>query len=216
MNNTPVAPGKDSSGIFKKLLFLIIGLYILDQVTKFLIVFNFRPPLIEISGKGMKWIWDVVPVIDGYFNIVRVHNTGVAFGFGNGTEWAKYVFLAIPIIAIVALIWGYRKHFFSTLWLKIAWAFLFAGILGNLTDRLTQGFFLSISDKLSFWQCVMAGYVVDFLDVTIPFVNYRWPSFNVADSCICIAAGIFFICSFFGKEQTPPQAPKNSKTSTDQ
>jgi signal peptidase II len=34
--------------------------------------------------------------------------------------------------------------------------------------------------------------VVDFLDVTIPLVNYRWPCFNVADSCICIAAGLLF------------------------
>ena len=42
------------------------------------------------------------------------------------------------------------------------------------------------------WERLKAGYVVDFLDFTIPVVNYQWPSFNVADSCICIAAVLLF------------------------
>ena len=199
MTPSPSSTDKPKSGLLKKLIFLIIGFYILDQVTKLLIVFNFHPPTIQFSSNGIKRIWDTVPVIDGYLNIVRVHNTGVAFGFGNGTPWSKYVFLAIPIIAIVALIWGYKKQFFSTFWMKLAWAFLLAGIFGNLTDRLLQGFLFSGSHLLSFWQRIMSGYVVDFIDVTIPGFNYSWPSFNIADSCICIAAGIFLICSFFGE-----------------
>jgi len=42
------------------------------------------------------------------------------------------------------------------------------------------------------WERLKAGYVVDFLDFTLPVVNYRWPSFNVADSCICVAAVLLF------------------------
>ena len=44
----------------------------------------------------------------------------------------------------------------------------------------------------SFWERLKAGYVVDFLDFTIPLINKQWPSFNVADSCICIAAALLF------------------------
>ena len=57
---------------------------------------------------------------------------------------------------------------------------LVPGIMGNLVDRL--------------WH----GYVVDFLDFYIN--NSHWPSFNVADSCICISAGLLFISAFKGEE----------------
>jgi len=45
----------------------------------------------------------------------------------------------------------------------------------------------------SFWDCLRAGYVVDFLDFTIPVIDYRYPTFNIADSCICIGAGLMIL-----------------------
>ncbi|MEG0023937.1 MAG: signal peptidase II [Akkermansia sp.] len=193
------------------LLFLIAGLYLLDQITKGLIVHYFEQPSFLISSAGMTRNFDKISIIDGYFNIVRVHNTGVAFGIGNGTVWSSYVFLAIPIIAIFALIWAYRKGFFSTTMMKIGWAFLLAGVCGNITDRLIQGFFLNVSHMLSFWECVMAGYVVDFIDIKIPWINYTWPSFNIADSCICISAVIFLICSFTSVSDQDQQQQESLK-----
>ena len=56
-------------------------------------------------------------------------------------------------------------------------ALLVAGVAGNLTDRLLH------------------GHVVDFIDVILPWYG-RWPAFNVADSCICVAAGLFVLGSF--------------------
>jgi len=61
----------------------------------------------------------------------------------------------------------------------LAGALLFSGVLGNLTDRLLHG---AVIDFLSF-------------DLHIPFAN-PWPSFNVADSCICIAAVLFVAASW--------------------
>lgn len=52
-----------------------------------------------------------ISFLDGAVNITRVHNTGVAFGLGNGTAWSSYLFLAIPVLAIVALVVLYRKTF---------------------------------------------------------------------------------------------------------
>jgi signal peptidase II len=62
---------------------------------------------------------------------------------------------------------------------RIGWALLLAGILGNLTDRL--------------WH----GSVVDFLlfDLHVPYAH-PWPAFNVADSCIFVAAALFIWQSF--------------------
>ena len=53
------------------------------------------------------------------------------------------------------------------------------GVLGNLLDRIT------------------CGHVVDFLDVYIPYVNYRWPAFNIADCGICVGVFLYIVISMF-------------------
>ena len=160
------------------------------------------------SVNALNRLRDLEPItfLDGMVNITRVHNTGVAFGLGNGTAWSSYVFLGIPVLAIIALIVLYRKNFFHTVWLKLAYVLLLAGVAGNLTDRLVQGFLLPYEQPHGFFTKLLNGYVVDFIDVTLPVINYRWPAFNVAESCIFVAAIIFFIASIFSsrsKEETP-------------
>lgn len=170
------------------LLFVTLPLFLLDQATKWWIVTNFEHR-------------EARPVIDGFFNLVRVHNQGVAFGFGNGTAWAPIVFLAVPVIALVVLTMLWRKGWFADRASRVAVALLLTGIFGNLTDRLVQGFFLPEWAEAGFWKRLSEGYVVDFLDFIIPVVDYRWPSFNVADSCICVAAGLLFIAGLRAKEE---------------
>lgn len=176
--------GTKEWGIARIVLLITLPLYILDQITKFWVVGRFPPPWAEQH--------DQITVIDGYFNLVRVHNQGVAFGFGNGSDWAPVVFLFVPIMALTLITLGWRKNFFVGTWGKVAVGLLLCGILGNLTDRLVQGSLLEEMKGAPLWERLKAGYVVDFLDFTIPGVNYRWPSFNVADSCICVAAALLF------------------------
>jgi signal peptidase II len=139
-------------------------------------------------------------VIEGWFHLVRVHNQGVAFGFGNGTAWAPVVFLIVPLIALILIRVFWRKGVFQHPMSMIAVALLLCGIFGNLTDRLVQGFLLEDFKGEPFWDRLSEGYVVDFLLVRLPFYekiipsSYGWwPAFNVADSCICIAAILLFI-----------------------
>lgn len=186
-------------------ILLIICLYLLDQASKWYIVFNYELPT--------PYYLDRTPIItdSGFmnFDIVRLHNTGVAFGMGNGTTWAPILFLGVQVVALVLLVVFYRRNFFNTKLLKIAWAFIMTGVLGNMTDRLTQGFFLPGAEKLTFLQNLLNGYVVDFLDCSFPFLptetfpmGYHWPAFNVADSCVCIAAGLFLIAGFLPQPET--------------
>ena len=172
------------------LLLLTLPLYILDQWSKFWIVDRFSepPPYSRSNVTPDDPIW----VVEGFFKITRVHNQGVAFGFGNGSDWAPVVFLIVPILALCLITLGVKKNFFVGNWGKVAVGLLLCGILGNLTDRLVQGSRLSYMEGAPFWERLKAGYVVDFLDFIIPVINYQWPSFNVADSCICIAAGLLF------------------------
>lgn len=183
----------------------VFVLYVLDQVSKWTIVFNYLAPF-------QNYVLESTPVIEGSaimnFSIIRIHNTGVAFGFGNGTVWAPVVFLLVQVVALIGLVYMLRKGYFSTRLLKAAWICIMAGVLGNMTDRLLQGFFLPGAEKLSFLENLGNGYVVDFLDVSFPWIQteafpngYHWPAFNVADSCVCIAAALFFLASFLTPEK---------------
>lgn len=174
------------------LLFLTLPLYILDQVTKAWTVANFAPP-----WSPERHEWEIVPE---WFHWIRVHNQGVAFGIGNGTAWAPVVFLIVPLVALVLIRVFWKKGAFDHIVSKFAVALLLCGIFGNLTDRLVQGFLLEEVKDGSFWARLSQGYVVDFIAVKLPFYDKIvpasegwWPTFNVADSCICIAAVLLFI-----------------------
>jgi len=176
----------------KLFLFLTLPLYVLDQITKIWVIGKFPPPW---SGDSYD-----IPIVENFFHLVRVHNQGVAFGFGNGTAWAPVVFLIVPIFALSIIRIFWKKGVFSTLLSRIAVAMLLSGILGNLTDRLVQGFLLEELKSAEFWRRLSEGYVVDFIAIKIPYYDKIipssggwWPAFNVADSCICIAAFLLFI-----------------------
>lgn len=174
------------------LLLLTLPLYLLDQVTKFWIVGKFPPPWVDAHAQ--EW------VIDGVFRWVRVHNQGVAFGFGNGTEWAPVVFLLVPLIALSVIRFCWTRGVFRNPLSKVAVALLLCGIFGNLTDRLVQGFRLAEFQDATFWERLRAGYVVDFVSVNLPVYGW-WPAFNVADSCICIAAVLLFVGGMLDERQ---------------
>ncbi|MFM1560179.1 MAG: signal peptidase II [Roseibacillus sp.] len=186
------------------LLILTLPLYVLDQVTKWLIVLRFDPPL-----PGHTASQEVYPVIDGFFNIVRVHNQGAAFGLGNGTAWAPLVFFGIALIALGTLGYFWKRGAFSSLLLRLSAGLLTAGILGNLTDRVVQGFYLPLYQEDSVLTRLSHGYVVDFLDFKLalygklfPDSGGHWPSFNVADSCICVAAFFLILSTFRGEGES--------------
>ncbi len=125
---------------------------------------------------------EFLPVIPGFFNLVHVHNPGAAFGMFKDSN-VFFIFLASAALIVVAVL--ARKGAFARLPTRLGAALLVAGILGNLTDRLLHGF------------------VVDFLDVILPWYGH-WPSFNIADSCICIAAGLFILDSLLPEKKPAP------------
>ena len=90
------------------------------------------------------------------------------------------LFILVSAIAFVVLV-VMKRHFQGGL-MHWGWMLLLSGIIGNVTDRIKH------------------GHVVDFLD--FQFGSYHWPSFNVADSCICIAAGLFLLSSFRSQATT--------------
>lgn len=193
------------------LLLLTLPLYILDQITKAWTVSHFPTPWSENT-----FAWKIIP---DWFHWIRVHNQGVAFGLGNGTSWAPVVFLFVPLLALVLIYVFWKKGAFDHVVSRFAVALLLCGIFGNLTDRLVQGFLLEEVKDGTFWERLSQGYVVDFISVKLPFYEKIipasqgwWPTFNVADSCICIAAVLLFIGGL-KDEQAKAAAAKKSDVS---
>jgi signal peptidase II len=157
------------------LLALSLPLYVLDQLTKHWVVKAFEHPETGLMRP--------VPVIEGFFDLVRVHNTGVAFGHFNGGRHSNLIFAVVASAALVFITVVWLRGGFPTRAGRTAAALLVAGVVGNLTDRLFR------------------GYVVDFLHFDLPLYG-PFPSFNVADSCITVAAFLLFVSAF----QKPPAA----------
>jgi len=120
-----------------------------------------------------------LPVIPGVFYLVQVHNTGAAFGMlkDNNLFFMILASVALVLVAIFA-----RRGAFADAPSRFGAALLISGVLGNLTDR------------------ILHGYVIDFLDVILPWYGH-WPAFNVADSAICAAAALFLISGFLNTEK---------------
>src|SRR6478672_9626378 len=141
---------------------LVAAILILDRGTKLLIQKRFD-------------LNESITVIDGFFNITYVRNTGVAFGiFSAISSPVKAILLSAFAALAAVLVVGYslRTPLGKRL-LHVALALILGGALGNLYDRLAY------------------GYVVDFLEFYLR--NHYWPSFNVADSAISVGVVLLAI-----------------------
>jgi len=122
-------------------------------------------------------------IIPGFFNLVYVRNTGAAWGIFSGQP-LLLIFISIGVLIVLA--YSHRRFLNPTLDHRIALGLVIGGTLGNLIDRI----------KL--------GWVTDFLDFHIG--RHHWPSFNIADSAICIAVGIYLLsslCQTSAKKPSP-------------
>ena len=119
--------------------------------------------------------YETITLIPGLLNMVRSENKGVVFGILPGKTNAFIILSAIAIIAILCIyLWSDRSVTKS----NVALGMVMAGAAGNLWDRI--------------W---FRG-VRDFIDFHLGNA-YHWPTFNIADSLICIGVFLMAITSFF-------------------
>jgi len=165
---------------------LALIVVICDQVVKFWIS--------RCSGfaEGVYPPCGGIEIIPGFFSIVYTTNSGAAWGMFSGFGYA----LAILGIAALAAIYIFRKQLeLEKRSMQIVFGMMIGGIIGNLVDRM------------------FIGRVTDFLDFQIG--SYRWPTFNIADSAMVVAACLYVIIGLFahndGEKITkdPSRADKN-------
>jgi signal peptidase II len=105
------------------------------------------------------------PVVAPWLVIQLERNTGGVFGMLRGKG---YLFVGLSVLALGVVLWMLRNTKPEQRLMPAALGLVVAGAIGNLVDRLAF------------------GYVRDFIYVEI----INWPAFNVADMCICVAAGL--------------------------
>ena len=123
-------------------------------------------------------LWDTLPVIPGFFNIVHAENRGAAFGIfaDSKSEWRTFFLFGISLIILVlvaAALWHPSGNGYGGAGTRLGLALVLGGALGNMFDRIAH------------------GTVTDFLDLYLG--SYHWPAFNVADSAITIGAGLLLL-----------------------
>ena len=118
-----------------------------------------------------------IPIIDGFFNLVFIKNDGAAWNIMSGQ---RLILVLISSLILLFLIFKGYEFFSAKKIHRIAYGMLLGGISGNLVDR------------------ILTGKVIDFLDFQIG--TYHYPSFNIADACICVAVILYFITSKNNKQ----------------
>jgi signal peptidase II len=140
-----------------KNLFLIGGtLLLLDQVSKYLVRAYLHPG--EIFPQGH-------PIVH-YARIINWQNPGAILGILKN-QTALLTIYAIVVSA--AIIFFYPRLSKQSQALSLALSLMFAGSLGNMIDRLHQGF------------------VTDFISIG------NLPAFNIADICLLSSSIIIFV-----------------------
>ncbi|MGI6258679.1 MAG: signal peptidase II [Anaerolineaceae bacterium] len=150
------------------MLFGIAGAVIaLDQWTKWLVEQNIA------LGEEVYPIGFLAP----FFRFTFWKNTGAAFGlFQNASQ----VLLVVSIVISLLLVWVYFKSLDEPVLFRISLSMMLGGAIGNIIDRVTQGF------------------VTDFIAVG------RFPVFNVADSAVTVGVGLMLLGLYLQERKQKP------------
>lgn len=155
-NLIPLIETKKNS--LPQILIVAAAVFIIDQLAKFWVV-HYLP---------MGGTWSLTTGTARLAQITFITNTGAAFGMFPqlGT-----IFMVSAMVVIVGIVFFHRQLPLENGWVRLSLGLQLGGAMGNLFDRLTQ------------------GYVVDFIDIGF------WPIFNIAD--VSIMVGVSTLTYYF-------------------
>lgn len=159
--------------LFKSYIWLGVLLLTIDIITKQIIMHSGVTP----PGVVAKW---------GFVNITYVLNTKAAFGIGaDNPDVSRTIYLIVATLISAGLItYLILKRKDMKLFIRAALIMVVTGAIGNMIDRIFYG-------GLQGGRALFGGAVVDWIDFYwIP--GWVW-NFNIADSCIVVAAFMLII-----------------------
>ena len=168
---------------YKKIIAIITGAVILDQITKGYMLWWASRGQIPLMGDAWELVRHpyIMERVTSFFNLVFTWNPGMSFSIGRGLGMYNQLF----IIALTGVIIGWLIHFLfsrsSAAYEKLPLALIVGGALGNFIDRLRF------------------GAVIDFLDFHA--FGIHWPAFNVADIFIVTGAMLYVVVYFINRRK---------------
>lgn len=139
------------------IIILSIIFFLIDLISKIII-------------KESLFLGQSIKVINNFFNITYVRNTGAAFSI---LSKHTYLLVFVSIFIITLVLYYINKNKPKTKIEYISYSMILGGAVGNLYDRIVY------------------GYVIDFLDFLI--FGYEYPIFNLSDSFIFIGVLILIV-----------------------
>ena len=170
-----------------------VAVVILDQATKYWI----RGHLVEDVG--------AIDMVPGLFQIVHAENPGAAMSILRDFPYRTALFLGFTVVAIGVVGDMFRKLPKDDRFMATTLGLVMAGAIGNAIDRALKG---TVTDFLRVYTeaASIKGFLVH------NFGTASWPSFNVADSALCVGVGLFLVHYLFLEEKAPaPAAVKLDK-----
>lgn len=165
--NTQTSEPTEQKASWKQMaVVLIVALVVilLDQASKRFIEANV---VYNTSWMPLDWL---AP----FFQITHIGNTGIAFGLFSG---GSMIFALVAMVVTGAILYFAYTLPSGYMGMRIILGVILGGAIGNLIDRLRQ------------------GYVTDFLDFG------PWPVFNVADMAVVFGAIALAILMFYEERQ---------------
>ncbi len=150
-------------------IWLIVGVFILDQLTKWLVNSNMN-------------LYQSIPVINDFFYLTYVTNDGMAFGLSlPGGQLTLTTLSIIMTFVLVYFFWLEKNSHFV---MKLSLSLIISGALGNLIDRILAGKVIDfIHIKIgSYWE----WYIFNIADtsVSIGMILFIFHSFYLQDKIV--------------------------------
>jgi signal peptidase II len=126
-----------------------------------------------------------IPVIGNLFTISYIHNSGIAFGMldSSPSPYKVPLLILVSFVALGIILYIFLSLPHSIRFASLSMGLIFGGAIGNIIDRVVRGEVVDFLD-------------MDFPDISIPALNIqmsRWPTFNLADSCVLVGILILLI-----------------------
>ena len=169
-------------------LLVLVGLFILDLITKALVA-------------RFMYLGESIQLIPNFLYITYVRNTRAAFGSAFGLEnilsddAIRIIFLIVTVVAMGVFFYLLVRVRKRHLLMRLAFAMIISGALGNFYDRLVLHF---VRDFIEF----------KFLGCKLPLLGTSFPVFNIADSALTVGVVLFIVYFIVFFKDTPEEQPK--------
>ena len=140
------------------------------MIITFTVIFLVVDIISKILISNLMYVGQSFQVINNFFNITYVRNTGAAWSILSDKTWLLIVVSLMIMLFIIFYIYKNRP---KTNLEKISYSMILGGSIGNFLDR------------------IIYGYVIDFFDFYI--FGYDYPIFNLADSFILVGVILLMI-----------------------